>query len=135
MGNIFSFGGSIPFPIKRSGQAEIVRFSTSIKLLFLSLFFTLTFQSIAQLTYKERLEIPLSKNDAEFKILPCSTSGLVLYRTRDGQPTNLEVVFLDTAFQQRWGGLIQVEPKYQLVNHTVSDEKAYFLDRKSTRLN
>lgn len=59
--------------------------------------------------------------------MPCSTSGLVLYRTRDGQPTNLEVVFLDTAFQQRWGGLIQVEPKYQFVNHTVSDEKAYFL--------
>src|SRR5690606_39807592 len=75
--------------------------------------------------FRSHLEIPLSKNDAEFKILPCSTSGLVLYRTRDGQPTNLEVVFLDTAFQQRWGGLIQVEPKYQLVNQ----------DRKSTRLN
>lgn len=105
----------------------IARFSTSIKFLLLNLFVALAFQSAGQLTYKERIEIPLSKNDTEFKILPCSTTGLVLFRTRDGQFPNLEVIFLDTAFQQRWGGLIQVEPKYQLVNHIVSDEMAYFL--------
>lgn len=50
-----------------------------------------------------------------------------MYRTRDGQSPNIEIILLDTAFQQRWGGLIRVEPKYQLANQVVSNKKVYFL--------
>lgn len=108
-------------------RPEIARFSTSIKFLSLKFFLLLSLSGNAQLTFKERIEIPLIKGASDYEVLPCSTAGLILYRGRDGASPALELIHLDTAFQQKWSGSITLDPKYQLSKQAVVKGNVYFL--------
>jgi hypothetical protein len=132
MASISLSGGNMPLPIKRSAVPVTARSSISIKFLFLNLFLLLFIGVNGQLSFKERVEIPIPKGGSEFEVLPCSASGLMLHRTSDGPSPLLELIHLDTTFKQVWSGVINMDPKYQLANQVVAKNEVYFLFTNKT---
>src|SRR5687767_4528810 len=68
--------------------------------------------SKAQVLQPGRYEIPLLHDD-KFEIIPSGEYGLYLYRQFHGEGTDqLQIIRLDTVFQEKWGGLLPVQKNY-----------------------
>lgn len=77
-----------------------------------------------------RYEIPAGRDEKTFEILPAKEEGIFLYRrlittTAD----HIEIVKLDTAFQEKWRGYLPVDRKYLLMGEVADQGKIFFLLR------
>jgi hypothetical protein len=63
-----------------------------------------------QVVQGNRYEIILGEGEQPFQVAPAQEDGIFLYRGFDGAEKNaLQLVALDTAFQERWSGFITLE--------------------------
>jgi hypothetical protein len=99
---------------------------------FCGLFLACVFFSAAsaQVVQSNRFELPVANRGDFFEIQPASDNGLFLHRqllgTREDQ---LQLVKLDTGFQEKWGGFIGVEKNYRLMGTKAFDQKLFMLLR------
>ena len=105
------------------------RYSSLTRWLFISLVVQLSCPLIlaAQLYQRERLEIPLARNELSFDVLSADESGVVLYRNQSLLSQDLQLIHVDTSFRQKWTGLLPVEKKFQVVKQTGDSRKSFFL--------
>lgn len=104
--------------------------STLTKWWCISLFSFVSLTSSGQVVQSARYEIPFSKNDIRFEVIPAHQNGLFLVRRLGGFPDDqLEIVKLDTAFQQSWHGYLEVNRKYIMVGKRSEGERLYLLFR------
>lgn len=109
--------------------------STSIKWWFISLFqFLFPFfcfqSSVGQVLQTARFELPINRDLERYEIIPAGNNGIFLYRRlTDGKTDNLELLKLDTAFNQNWSGLLPVDNKYLVVGKRTANNRLYFLLR------
>lgn len=84
----------------------------------------------AQVMQSDRFELPVANRGDFFNIAPASDNGLFLHQhflgTRQDQ---LQLIKLDTAFQENWGGFIPVEKNYRLMGTKSFDQKLFMLLR------
>jgi hypothetical protein len=96
-------------------------------IIILSLFI---FEANGQVLQAQRFEIHLPSNEKHFDIIGAETHGLYLYRNifikGDEQ---LQLVKLDTSFQQQWGGTLPLERNYLLMGKKAFKDKLYLLLR------
>lgn len=78
----------------------------------------------------ERYELPLTSNSDKFEIVPASAHGLYLYRELTGiRDDQIQLIRLDTAFDQKWGGFLNIEKNYILMGKKAYGDKLYLLLR------
>ena len=83
-----------------------------------------------QVIQNARYEIPVFEGEPLFKTAPAGESGLFLHRTIAGLPNDaMHLVFLDTAFNLKWGGYIPVEPGFVESKTVFYDSSLYMLMR------
>jgi hypothetical protein len=64
----------------------------------------------------DRFEVPIENRSDMFEVAPSSDQGLFLYRQFAGlQQDEVELVKLDTAFEQQWSGFLPVKKDYRLM--------------------
>lgn len=99
----------------------------SICILFLvQVFFSPT---RAQVVQSDRFELPVARGDF-FDITPATDNGLFLHRQLSGTiGDQLQLIKLDTGFQENWGGFIGVEKNYRLMAARSFDHKFFMLLR------
>jgi hypothetical protein len=113
------------------------RFSTLIKLLCLSACFGLS-ATYAQVKQSNRFEIYLTDKDNPYKVLPTRENGALIYRDASTPKTQqLELIFIDTAFQKKWQGYLPVERRFTLNLNTYRNNQQYLLfhQREFTEIN
>ncbi len=81
----------------------------------------------AQLRVHKAIEVPLLRNESTFNIVSVNSNGLILFRQLNQPESTIQFIHVDTAFQQRWAGLLPIEKKYTYSNHYVNNNFAYFL--------
>lgn len=75
-----------------------------------------------QVVQNGRYEIPVFESEPNFEVAPAEEAGVFLYRTVTGGPANaLQLVSLDTAFQEKWSGYIPID-------HNFVENKTLFYD-------
>jgi hypothetical protein len=109
-------------------------FSTLTKWLLNSLAaFSILFiplSALPQVVQTERYEIPISSWDQDFSIIPASVHGLYLNRVvREGRDQFLQLIKLDTAFQENWNGALPIPKNYTVASRKVSKNYLYILMR------
>lgn len=108
-------------------------FSTLTKWLFLNLclLFTCLIASVqAQVLQTARFEIPIDRELERFEIIPAGNNGIFLYRRfTDGKIDNIELIKLDTAFNQNWSGVLPIDRRYLIMGKRTANNKLYFLLR------
>lgn len=81
----------------------------------------------AQIVQSGRFEVPVENRTEIFDIVPASDNGLFLYRQFAGlKEDQIQLIKIDTAFAERWGGFIAVQKNYRLMG-TDSHEGRLFL--------
>ena len=84
----------------------------------------------AQIVQSDRFELPIQHRGDFFDIAPATDDGLFLHRQLLGTTEDqLQLVKLDTGFQEMWGGFIAVEKNYRLMGTKAFDHKFYMLLR------
>jgi hypothetical protein len=64
----------------------------------------------AQVVQRDRYELLLGELEQPFQVAPAQQDGIFLYRGFEGAESNaLQLIFLDTAFRERWSGFIAIE--------------------------
>ncbi len=86
--------------------------------------------AMAQLKQPGRLEIPISRSENPYQVLAAQQTGLLLFRTLTKPYEGLQLIQVDTALQQRWGGIIPLDPKLTLARQQSTTEKAFLLFHK-----
>lgn len=110
-------------------------FSTLTKWLLNSLLafsILLIFPSSAwsQVEQTGRYEIPVSSWDPEFSIISASVNGLYLNRIiSEGRDEYLQLIKLDTAFNENWNGVLPIPKNYVVASRKVSKNYLYILMR------
>lgn len=101
-------------------------FTTCGFLLVHGLFWPLT----AQVLQTGRFEVPVEGRSQLFDIVPSSDNGLFLYRQFAGiKDDQIQLIKLDTSFQEKWGGFISAAKNYRLMGTKCYDEKLFLLMR------
>ena len=104
--------------------------STLTKWWYTSLLVILSLTASGQVVQSARFEIPFSKNDVRFEVIPAHQHGLFLLRRLGGFPDDqLEIAKLDTAFQQAWHGYLAVNKRYIMVGKRSEGERLYLFFR------
>lgn len=85
----------------------------------------------AQLQQSQLLEIPLNRNDNAYDVLSVKRDGAVLHRMIDYPVGGLQLIYVDTSFQQKWTGILPVEKKFQLVQQKGWKSASFFLFNKN----
>jgi hypothetical protein len=68
------------------------------------------FAAHAQVVQSDRYEILMGDAEQPFQIQPAQQEGIFLFRGFEGTEQNaLQLIFLDTAFQERWNGFITID--------------------------
>ncbi len=89
-----------------------------------------TMYSYGQITQSNRVEIPLFNNDAGFEIINAYGDGLFLLRRAALNNSDIvDIIKLDTTFQQRWHGQIPISHKFILMGKKVERNLLYLLFR------
>src|SRR6187431_1084402 len=84
----------------------------------------------SQVLQTDRLEIPVFRENQNFDIIPAQEGGLFLYRRFAGAKTDpLDIIMLDTAFQEKWKGYLEVDKRFLLVGKRVANGSLYLLLR------
>lgn len=111
-----------------STLTELLCINSLVCFLFVTLLTTAT--GIAQVVQTARFEIPINRDIEKFEVIPASTNGLFLYRRfTDGRNDNLELIKLDTAFQQSWHGNLPVDKRFIVMGKRTANNQLYFLLR------
>ena len=78
-----------------------------------------------------RFELPIANRGDFFEIAPASDNGLFLHRhfSSSSKDDQLQLVKLDTAFQEKWGGFIAVEKNYRIMGTKAFDQKLFMFLR------
>ncbi|HET9487027.1 MAG TPA: hypothetical protein VFO54_06320 [Chryseosolibacter sp.] len=84
----------------------------------------------AQVLQTGRFEVPVEARTEFFDIIPSSDNGLFLYRQFAGDKEDqIQLIKLDTAFAQNWGGFVSVRKNYRLMGIESYDKKLFLLLR------
>ena len=109
-------------------------FSTLIKWLSTNgITFTVAFiitiaSNAQQVLQTNRFELGLPRGDGAFDVIPAQEEGIYLFRgisSDDGE--HIQLVKLDTAFQENWKGFLPVDHRFTMVGKKVANGKLYFL--------
>lgn len=77
-----------------------------------------------------RYEIPAARDEKTFEVLPAKEEGIFLYRRLASSTTDhIEIVKLDTTFQEKWRGYLPVDRKFLLMGEAADQGKVFFLLR------
>jgi hypothetical protein len=109
----------------------------SIRLLYLKIILAFNILTVsicvntfAQVLQPQRFEVPLGSTEPKFEVIPASANGLFLYREFTGPAEDaVQLVKLDTAFNQQWGGYVPVERDYLIMGKKAFHNKLYLLLR------
>jgi hypothetical protein len=104
------------------------RINPAFVLLFLLPF--LSGPCAAQFVQKDRLEIPVGRDEGPFEVIPADDNGIFLHRrfmTNDGD--RLQLIKLDTSFAVSWQGFLPVNSRFELMGKRSFDKKTYLLFR------
>jgi hypothetical protein len=83
-----------------------------------------------QVLQTNRYEIPAIKDEKAFEVIPAQENGLFLYRRLSSSSSDhIEIVKLDTAFQEMWRGYLPVDKKFLLMGKRADHGKLFFLLR------
>ena len=83
-----------------------------------------------QLQQSNRFELPLSRDEHFFEIIPAQDHGVYLYRRLGFRTTDqLELIKLDTVFHEDWKGFLPVDRKWLLMGKRADEENLYLLFR------
>lgn len=110
-------------------------FSTLIKLLWsnglvICSLAAIPFVSSGQVEQTGRYEIPIFARDGDFSIIPASVQGLYLNRViQEDHEQYLQLIKLDTAFQENWNGALPIPRNYIVASRKVWKNKLYILMR------
>lgn len=86
--------------------------------------------SAQQVLQTDRFEIPSPRDERSFEVIPAREQGLFVYRRLGGSTTDhIEIIRLDTAFQEVWKGYLPVDRRYLLMSKRVEHGKLFFLLR------
>lgn len=95
--------------------------------LVLTLFTSAHAQQVWQI---HRYEIPSDRDERSFEILPAKEEGIFLYRRLATNTTDhIEIVKLDTAFQEKWRGYLPIDRKFLLMGEVADNGRIFFLLR------
>lgn len=84
----------------------------------------------AQVMQTGRFEVPIEHRDDYFDIVPSSGYGLFLHRHLLGiKEDQIQLIRLDTAFQEKWGGFIAVQKNYRIMGTKAYNERLFILLR------
>jgi len=83
-----------------------------------------------QIAQTNRFEMYASRDESSFEVIPAHENGIFLYR-RVGTNTqdHIQLLKLDTAFQEQWKGFLPIDDKFVLVAKRVEATRLYFLLR------
>jgi hypothetical protein len=83
-----------------------------------------------QIVQSLRFEIPVSKDEASFEIIPAESDGLFLHRrVRIDNRDQLQLVKLDTTFSISWNGFLPLDARFELMGKRNTGKKLYLLFR------
>ena len=94
------------------------------------MFLLLHTAGFSQFVQSSQIEIPLSREDGQFEVIPAEKDGLFLYRrvfSNDGE--KLHLVKFDTAFAVNWEGFLPVNSRFELMGKRSFANKTYLLFR------
>lgn len=84
----------------------------------------------AQFDQPDRIEIPVSRDEAAFEIIPAYEDGLFLTRkVIEGPSQNLQLIKLDTAFNLSWQGLLPMDRNFELMGKRTVKDRLFLLFR------
>ncbi len=108
----------------------LIKWWQSKSILVVTLFFMCTVNAYAQINQSNRIEIPLSQDDQSFEIINAQHDGLFLLRRLPLDKSDvIDLIKLDTTFQQRWQGQLLVSRKFTLMGKKVERNLLYLLFR------
>jgi hypothetical protein len=88
------------------------------------------FISFSQIEQTGRYEIAVFPRDGDFSIIPASVHGLYLNRVvQENQEQFLQLIKLDTAFQENWNGALPIPKNYIVASRKVWKNYLYILLR------
>ncbi|HTE33581.1 MAG TPA: hypothetical protein VK666_24535, partial [Chryseolinea sp.] len=91
--------------------------------------FTVT-ASAQQVLQTNRYEIPSSRDENAFEVIPAHDQGIFLYRRISASNSDhIQLIKLDTAFNEQWKGFLPIDNKYVLIGKKVEQGKLHFLLR------
>ena len=83
-----------------------------------------------QVLQTARYELPVHSFNDGFEIIPAGTNGLFLYQIFNGLGyEQLQLIKLDTAFKEQWGGLLNFEKDHRLIGKRSFNGTLYLLFR------
>jgi hypothetical protein len=83
-----------------------------------------------QVSQTDRFEMPSTRDERAYEIIPAHEDGLYLHRRLFGSNVDqIELVRLDTAFSTPWRGFLEVDRKYILMASHATGGRLYFLLR------
>jgi len=83
-----------------------------------------------QLQQSNRYELPLSRDEHFYEIIPAQDHGVYLYRRLASHPNDqLELIKLDTVFHEDWKGYLPVDRKLLLMGKKTDNDFLYLLFR------
>ena len=104
--------------------------STSILCVTASLLIATVKTADAQVLQTRRFEVPVLFNERNFEIISGGEGGLYLHRRilieKDEQ---LQLIRLDTAFQEKWSGFLPIEKNYIMMGKRSFNKNLYLLFR------
>jgi hypothetical protein len=87
----------------------------------------------AQIDQTKRYESPIGGEFQSYSVAPLDTSGVLIYRRYSGpQGDQLELVRLDTAFQEVWKGYLPIERDLLLLSVKIHRGKIYLFLRSTS---
>src|SRR5690349_20996135 len=117
-----------PFGTDRALKTNQGKFSTLIRWLLISASLALPLYSIAQLHQNKRLEIPISSDFDSYEIAAAKNYGLVLHRRSTNFKNDLfEIIHTDTAFHEKWRGLLPIDRQFQFAKQITANGNLYLL--------
>jgi len=101
-----------------------------VRLIFLLPFAFNKHYAEAQTFQQKRYEHFLADFDNGFDVVPANENGVLLYRRFfNFSKDTLELIYLDTAFHEKWHGLLPVEKDYIITRHVFFNDSFYFIQR------
>ena len=83
-----------------------------------------------QVLQTNRFEIPAPRDEKSYEIIPANEDGIFLYRKLiSSTADNIEIIKLDTSFQEKWRGYLPIDKKLLLMGKRTENGKLFFLLR------
>ncbi|MBA4053748.1 MAG: hypothetical protein C0490_03465 [Marivirga sp.] len=90
----------------------------------------ITCANAQQVLQTNRFEIPADRDNRSFEVIPAREDGIFLHRRLSSSQTDhIEIIKLDTAFQEMWKGYLPVDKRYLLMGKKADHGKLFFLFR------